>query len=348
MTLVIDFSHVHRPTTGIERVSLDLFSAEALPGIKTKHVRAKSTLGMVFAQWVVLPLLALFSRKDKFICPGFPASLPLVLLGRNRVIPYIHDLFLIERKQDLNATAKYYMRPSFWFAVHFCTTFFVNSSYTEQRLRKYCRKSAKIYLFRPAVADVFGLSGATPSPKNKDAPLRLVSIGTIEPRKNLRFAAEVREELEKSLGRPVELHLAGRSGWSDDAVWLGQQKGVILHGYCPSQKVREILLSADVFISTSKDEGLGLPLLEVQHGGLFVAASDIPVYREVLGKSGCLLPLTDATRSAQILAEALSNPETGATRRQQALDNVRDWNIAAGKDKDAFLRFFNDKSEAVV
>ncbi len=341
MTLVIDFSHVHRPTTGIERVSLDLFSAEALPGIETKHVRVQSTLGMVWAQWIKLPLMALFSREDRFVCPGFPASIPLVVLGGKRVIPYIHDLFLIERPQDLNATAKYYMRPSFWFAVRFCKTFFVNSSYTAQQLKKYCPKDAEIHLFRPAVADVFGIGKAAPLPKDANGPMRLISIGTVEPRKNLRFAAEVRKGLENILKRPVELHLAGRAGWSDDIDWLTQQKRVLLHGYCTKDKVRELILNADVFISTSKEEGLGLPLLEVQHGGLFVAASDIPVYREVLGESGCLLPLDSAEKSAKLLAEELSRPEAAAERRQRALDNVRKWNDAAKRDKEALRSVFS-------
>lgn len=340
--LVVDYSHVHRPTTGIERVSLDLFSSESLKGIKTHHIRAKSTLGMIKAQWLSLPLWALCHRKDYFLCSGFPASLLLSLFGGRRVISYIHDLFLIERVADLNTTAKYYMRPSFLYAVRHGKIFLVNSQYTRTQLQKYCRVDATIHMLRPEVPDTFNLAQLERQEKVEGDPLRLVTIGTVEPRKNLRYAASVRQTLARLLGKKVELHSVGRTGWGDDAQWLARQEDVFLHGYCSPEQVRDIIRNADIFLSTSREEGLGLPLLEVQHGGIFVAASDIPVYREVLNDSGCLIPLDNEELAAQKLAE---HYQTRNPRETEALAraNVTAWNKNAASDRARFLMWMVER-----
>lgn len=341
MTVVVDFTHVHRTITGIERISLNLFSAKALEGIRAIHVRAKSNIGMVFAQWVRLPLIALCHPKSVILCPGFPPSFPLTLLFRNRVVPYIHDLFIISRVRDLNATAKYYLRPSFIGAVKRCKTFFVNSQYTRSELKKYAREDADIRLFRPEVDNIFGLVPRDAAP---GGTLRLVCLGTVEPRKNFPYAAEIRKHLERRLQKPVELHIIGRVGWGSDADDLKRDKDVILHGFCSVQEAQQILQNADIFLSTSKEEGLGLPLLEVQHGGLLIAAVDIPVFREVLGESGCLLPCDDAGGASDILVSVLTQSGWKQQYSRKSLENVQAWNKTASNDKKNFIEWLSAKN----
>jgi len=338
MTLIVDFTHVHRKTTGIERVSLDLFGPEQMAGIDALHVRATSSRTMVLAQWMRMPLRAASHRRDLFLCPGFPPSLPLSLLAGERLITYIHDLFLIERPHDLNRTARFYMRPSFRFAVRHGRHFLVNSRFTESRLRAYCSPQASVMLLRPPVGDAFDLASLAPRPApGADVPLRLVSIGTIEPRKNFLYGAEIRARLEALLNRPVEFHIIGRSGWGTDTQALSRKARVVLHGYCTPERAQAILAGADIFLSTSREEGLGLPLLEVQHGGLCVAATDIPAFREVLGTSGLLLPLDDAARAAGILCERLSSPDWKPLAAAAARANIAAWNAGADGDRNAFL-----------
>ncbi len=340
MTVVVDFSHVHRAITGIERVSLNLFSEKALEGFRTIHVRSKNKVGMVFAQWVKLPLAALFNPESAVLCPGFPPSCLLTLFFRDRVVPYIHDLFIINRVKDLNATAKYYLRPSFIMAVKKCKTFFVNSHYTQNELKKYALGDADIRLFRPAVGNIFGL---VPLASAQEDILKLVCLGTVEPRKNFPYAAKIREHLERRLHQPVELHIIGRVGWGGDADLLRQDKGVVLHGFCSEQEARQVLQKADIFLSTSKEEGLGLPLLEVQHGGLLVAAVDIPVFREVLGESGCLLPVDDAEKAVDMLVAVLEQQGWKEKYRRLSLENIEAWNKAAREDRKNFLNWLGNK-----
>jgi len=337
MSLLIDFSHVHRPITGIERVSLDLFSPEALPALDPVYVRAKSNLGMVFAQWIEMPLRALFSSR-LVVCPGFPPSLLLGLVAGKRVLPYIHDLFLIERKQELNRTAKYYMRPSFARAVRKGKAFLVNSLCTKNELLKYCPTDAEILVCRPPVKNIFGLSAPPVAhTKETDKPLRIVSVGTIEPRKNFLYGADICDALAKRIGRNVEFHIIGRAGWSDDMTHLAERQNVILHGYLSLEEAKTIIDDSDLFLSTSHEEGLGLPLLEVQHGGKLVVASDIPSYREVLGTSGLLIPLGQTETAATMIEELLSAKNWEDKQREAALRNVAGWNTSAANDRTELL-----------
>jgi glycosyltransferase involved in cell wall biosynthesis len=46
-----------------------------------------------------------------------------------------------------------------------------------------------------------------------------------------------------------------------------------------------------VLVSTSAGEGFGLPVLEAMAAGCPVVATDIPVYREVVGAAGTFVPV---------------------------------------------------------
>ena len=118
--------------------------------------------------------------------------------------------------------------------------------------------------------------------------LRIVSIGTIEPRKNFPAAVKICAALSRRLGREVELHIIGRVGWGVDINSL-RQPNVILHGYVEDARARTIIEASDLLLCTSRAEGLCLPLIEAQYSGMPVVAPNERVFREVLGVSGILL-----------------------------------------------------------
>jgi len=237
------------------------------------------------------------------------------------------------------------MRPSFIFAVRKGRMFLVNSSYTQSELERFCSPCSEIRLLRPEVRDVFNLrASSSASPGASSEVVKLVSIGTLEPRKNYRFAAQLRKALADTLGKRVELHIIGRTRWGEDAQWLSQERGVILHGYCPVEQIKTLVQSADVFICTSKEEGLGLPLLEIQHGGILVAATDIPVFRESLADSGCFLPIDSAVNAADALAAVLKEPGWKERRYALARANVERWNAVARQDMRLFIDWLKQKA----
>ena len=155
--ILVDHSHCGRHVTGLERITLELFSAQALAPLPIVEIRSGGGAGMIVEQLLGLPARALMHRKSLVLCPGFPPSPLLLLAAGHRVIPYIHDLFLITRWNDLNIRAKLYMAAPFRLAVARLPRFLVNSESTAAALRGFCRRDAEITLYRPKVRNVFGL-----------------------------------------------------------------------------------------------------------------------------------------------------------------------------------------------
>ncbi len=328
----IDFSHLGRHVTGIERVTIELFEKVAFPGADVRPVRAKGTLGMVFTQQIVLPLKALLHPRARFVFPGFPPS-PLFVLARERVIHYVHDAFLITRPQDLSRKARLYMAWPFRRAVTGLRYFLTNSEKTRAEIGPFVPADARIALYRPKVENVFGLeAGARFRPRPAGQPLRIVSMGTVEPRKNYGAAVRILEALRRSGGPDAELHIVGRAGWGEDAERLRSAAGVTLHGYLETAQVKALIESADVYLCTSHDEGLGLPLLEVQFAGLPVMAPDQRVFREALGGSGVFVDPAQAEAAARCILDLVSDGASRARAAEAAAANLMRWNQGAEED----------------
>lgn len=335
--ILIDYTHCGRHVTGLERITQELFSREALAPLAVELMTSASRKQMLARQMFGLPWAAARRRDAIIITPGFPPS-PLLTLFGARVLPYIHDLFLITRKQDLNFRAKLYMAPPFRFAVGQLPRFLVNSLHTQDELRRFCREDAEIIPYRPGVRNVFGLSAQARAGRDDDPrTLRLIALGTVEPRKNLLAAAAILTALRARHFPGATLDVVGRIGWGPDAEVLRATPGVTLHGYQSSEAGRALIEGADLYITTAHDEGLGLPLLEVQYAGLPVIAPDKTVFREVLAGTGLLLPDVAPQGQADAIAAMMATQGWRAAHVASAAANLERWNEVAAQDKSAVI-----------
>jgi glycosyltransferase involved in cell wall biosynthesis len=337
--ILVDHTHCGRHVTGLERITLELFSREALAPLDVEIVGSSGLGDMTYKQQAWMPIQLLRDPKALLLCPGFPPSIPASLFG-DRVLPYIHDMFLLNRRQDLNARARLYMVPAFRRAVTRLPHFLVNSETTRTELRAYARPDAQIELYRPAVRNVFGLTdhGRAERDTVTLAP-RLVALGTLEPRKNLQAAGRILEAMRVQGFSDARLDIVGRSGWGPDEQRLAETPGVTLHGYQPIERVREIVGAADALICTSHDEGLGLPLLEAQYAGLAVIAPDRPVFHEVLGASGTFINPRYPAEAAGRIGAMFATPNWRRAAVASAAENLDRWLHLAAKDHGEVLEF---------
>src|SRR5258708_22602629 len=111
MAIYVDHTHLGRHVTGLERITLELFSPAALAPLHIEPITARGTRQMVTTQTFGLPM-RLAGSSSILLCPGFPPS-PLLRPFASRVLPYIHDIFLLSRPPDLNRRARLYMAASF-------------------------------------------------------------------------------------------------------------------------------------------------------------------------------------------------------------------------------------------
>lgn len=331
MTIFVDHTHLGRHVTGLERITIELFSASSLPSLSLAPVIARGTAGMMATQTLGLPVRML-NPSNMLLCPGFPPT-PLLLPFADRVVPYIHDLFLMSRQQDLSARAKLYMAKPFQLAVERYPHFLVNSLETRRILAAHCRRDARIVVYRPKVRNVFDLKPSL-EPRTTGTALRLVSLGTVEPRKNFAYAARILAALRGGAFPDATLEIIGRKGWGDDWQSLSEQPGLTLTGYQTAEDVKRRIEQADALLCTSHEEGLGLPLLEAQYAGIPVIAPDDAIFREVLGGSGIFIDRSNAAVSAGTITAILAGPDRRQQFRKLGADNLIRWNALAEADRD--------------
>ncbi len=341
MRLLVDHSHVGRMVTGIERLTIELFSGDALAPLHLEPINGGSTFRMIACQQLGLPGRLAADRRAIIICPGFPPSIPLAMLGGARVVPYVHDCFLITRPQDLNWRARLYMAPAFRYAVAHLPWLIANTETTANELRRFCRPDADISVCRPHIRDVFKLGGLPPRTSPEPCGrFELTALSTVEPRKNLIAAARIVEVLRTVHGFDAHLTIIGRIGWGGEAERLADLPGVTLSGYLEEDDVRAVLGRSHALISTSFDEGLGLPLLEAQHAGLPIIAPDAPVFREVLAGSGLHINPTAPADAAAAIVGWLAASGACSRAANAGRSNITRWNALADADKSQLIERF--------
>jgi len=342
--IYLDQTHLRGHVTGIERITLDLFAPDRLAPHEVRPVTSGTLPGMIGQQHVGLPLRALADRDALFLFPGFPPG-PLCAVVAPRCLLYVHDTFLLDRPEDLSLKSRLYMSPSFARALRWCPNLFVNSRTTGAAVRAVCAPRARVALLRPSVRDAFGLADLPgPASHSPGAPLRMLAIGTIEPRKDYPASLALAAALNRA-GVPAELHLVGRVGWGRHAFLDDEPPFLHRYGYLSDAELRDLAGSCHLLLSTSKAEGLGLPLLEVQHGGLPVVAPDAPVFREVLGGSALLIR-PEAPEAAAAALRAWIDDGTLDRAGAASRGNVARWNEAAAEDRERFRRFLAGDAEA--
>lgn len=144
-------------------------------------------------------------------------------------------------------------------------------------------------------------------------PPALLTVGTLEPRKNVDFALDLFEALD-ARGVTLQWHIVGAFGWlaehTAERIRSHPAHGGHLHWWTDLSdgELAWCYRHATALVAVSKAEGFGLPLVEARLHGLPVFASDIPVFREVLGDEARYLPLSDPGLAAAILEDFLVRP----------------------------------------
>lgn len=137
-----------------------------------------------------------------------------------------------------------------------------------------------------------------------DGPFYL-SVGTLEPRKNLARLFGAYRELRRQTRTPWPLVVIGPNGWGPGLGPLPE--GAVLGGRCSDGVLAGCYAMASCFVYVPLLEGFGLPVLEAMRAGTAVVASPVP-------SAGEAAYFVDA-RSVASIATALGEVAADSTLR---------------------------------
>lgn len=162
----------------------------------------------------------------------------------------------------------------------------------------------------------------------------ILSIFTIEPRKNLTALLDAFENIQKNHPE-MSLIVVGQNGWKAKKIITRMQKmnGVTYFGYVDEEKKKELLQNAYISIYPSFYEGFGFPPLEAQMAGVPVIVGNHSSLPEVLSNSALYIDVFDSSSLTRAIEHLLSDTALYHFLQEAGYQNVKrfSWETAAKK-----------------
>jgi alpha-1,3-rhamnosyl/mannosyltransferase len=177
-----------------------------------------------------------------------------------------------------------------------CDLVFVNSAYTAGDVEELLGvPPERIRVAPPGVSPEY-------TPDGEQAELGrpyLLSLATLEPRKNLGTLVEAWQPLRGELA----LAVAGGAGWGGQE--LPDDPAIVKLGFVAEPEVPRLMRGAAVFVYPSLFEGFGMPIVEAMACGVPVVASSHPSMDEACGEAAVRVEPEDADAIAAGVRQAL-------------------------------------------
>ncbi len=306
------------------------------------HSLRRLTVAWSNKPWRMSALLAHFAglSQDRLF-PGvdlFHATDHLLpRFSRVRSVFTLHDLafrLYPETHTALNRWFLNVMMPRFLQAAD--AVIAVSEHTKRDALRAYNLDEAKVRVIYEGVNPRF-----RPAPPEAVAVIRrkyglperfILSVGTIEPRKNLETALAAYRALKEG-GAAHKLVIVGKKGWLYRGFFRrlreeGLEGEVVFPGFVPDDDLPALYGGADLFLFPSLYEGFGLPPLEAMACGAPVVCSDVSSLPEVVGDAALLVPPLEVRAWAEALRRLLGDADLRADLQARGLARAREFSWA--------------------
>jgi glycosyltransferase involved in cell wall biosynthesis len=153
---------------------------------------------------------------------------------------------------------------------------------------------------------------SSPAPPGASAPPFLLTVGTLEPRKNHRLALDAFERL-RAKGFPHRWVVVGRKGWLFEPFLERLARSPVrddveLRGEVGEEELEALYAGASLLLYPSLYEGFGLPPLEAMARGTPVLTSTAAAIPETVGDAALLVDARDADAIAGGLVRLAEDP----------------------------------------
>jgi glycosyltransferase involved in cell wall biosynthesis len=150
----------------------------------------------------------------------------------------------------------------------------------------------------------------------------IMTVSTLEPRKNYLGLIQAFKQLKAARSRGVNLKLVivGSPGWRYEPILAAMRKlvdrGEVVHlEGVKSEELRVLYTHAEAFVFPSTAEGFGFPPLEAMSCDVPVIASDLPAHRWVLGDAALYCSAIDPASIAAAIRRLVTADDGAELRR---------------------------------
>ena len=162
-----------------------------------------------------------------------------------------------------------------------------------------------------------------------------LSVGTVEPRKNIISLIYAYSELKKE-GDTFPLYIAGGKGWKDNFIYkavedLGLKDSVHFLGFVTDEQLNALYHNCYAMIYPSYYEGFGLPILEAMTAGAPVITSSTTSMPEVGGDAAMYIDPHDRKSITEAMLTLQRNPDKREDMKRKGYEQSTtfDWENAA-------------------
>lgn len=263
----------------------------------------------------------LFDSYDNFHLSWL--TIPLAFT-RGKKIVTVHDLIPELGLQNVTHSYLRHRRLQFnWADILLC----VSNTTAEDLVRLYPDLKSKISVV---------YNGGYEEREVTDGPPRLVHIGTRSGYKNFKFLLAALCTCDRQLLSKYEFHILGGGSLSTSekkqvAQFSEVFSKIVVKPVFYSDQLKQVLTKNTIYVSASRYEGFGIPVLEAFSYGARTLLSDIPVYQEVFSNIAEYFDLGDPRNLSKLLNDHMSNDECASVNYK--LKSVRNltWQNMAKK-----------------
>lgn len=172
----------------------------------------------------------------------------------------------------------------------------------------------------------------------------ILSVGTVEPRKNLiallkAFEQFLKHPLISNRNRPMELVIVGKYGWGEK---IAKAKNVKILGFVPEDDLPVLYSGATMFVYPSLYEGFGFPILEAMACGCPVITSDHGSLKELATGAAVIIDPESTEDIMSKMIQLFVDQELRAELVKQGKKNIErfNWEKTAGEVLKIYKRLF--------
>lgn len=285
-----------------------------------------------------LPVDLLIGSVDVFHSPDY--VLPPLRQGRKVVT--IHDLSFLRYPEGAEPSLGQYLGRAVSGAARRADLVLADSENTKQDIIELLGvPPGKVEVLYPGVDGRFrpledeGLLARVRELYGLSFPF-ILSLGTLEPRKNLVTLLDAYAALRATGDLSHRLVVAGEKGWLYEGIFrrvkeLSLEGEVIFLGFVADENLPALYNLAELFVFPSLYEGFGLPPLEAMACGTPIVTSDSSSLPEVVGEAGLMVSGEDTKGLTQAIRRVLDDAALREDLAEKGLRQARNfaWRASA-------------------